>query len=40
MPRLKEMKRKGFILRRQDMKEEIGIEVTFTLEMKLQKFIF
>ena len=35
-----ELKRKEFTLKSENMKEAIGIQVTFTLEIKLQKNIF
>ena len=37
---IKELKKKGFTLKDKSMKEAIGIQVTFMLEIKVQKYIF
>ena len=40
MPRLKSRKKRDLEIKSEKMQEKIGIQMTFTLEIKLQKFIF
>ena len=36
----KEMKKKAFIVKCQNIKQPIGIQLTFMLEIKIEKYIF